>query len=135
MSCIEIARRLGYVSDRTVSTRIQSLIDRGIIKVTSVCNRRELGYSIIADISIEAEPRKVMEVAQALSALDRVSYVAIVAGDRDVSVQVNAADAEDLEAFITETVQAIPGVQRTRTYLLTRILKDIQEWTIPPQLP
>jgi Lrp/AsnC family transcriptional regulator for asnA, asnC and gidA len=105
------------------------------MRVTAVCNPRALGYRIAADISIETEPRKVAEVAERLTQLDRVSYVALVAGDRDVAIQVNVADVEDLQTFISDELQAIPGVRRTKTYLLTRILKDIYEWPIPAHLP
>jgi DNA-binding Lrp family transcriptional regulator len=135
MPSAEIARRLGNVSARTVSSRIDRLVERGLMRVTAVCNPRLLGYRIAADISIETEPRMVAEVAERLAQLDRVSYVALVAGDRDVAIQVNVADVEDLQTFISDELQAIPGVRRTKTYLLTRILKDIYEWPIPCDLP
>jgi Lrp/AsnC family transcriptional regulator for asnA, asnC and gidA len=135
MPSAEMARRLGKVSARTISSRIDRLVERGLMRVTAVCNPRALGYRIAADISIETEPRKVAEVAERLTQLDRVSYVALVAGDRDVAIQVNVADVEDLQTFISDELQAIPGVRRTKTYLLTRILKDIYEWPIPAHLP
>ena len=135
MPCAEIARSLGNVSARTVRNRIRRLTEKGIIKVTAVASRKALGYRIVADISIETEPRKAAEVAELAATVDKVSYVAIVAGDRDVFVQVNAADIEDLQALITEELQAIPGVRSTRTTLLTQLLKDIYEWRIPAELP
>ncbi len=135
MPCAEIARSLGDVSARTVRNRIRRLREKGIIKVTAVASPKALGYRIVADISIETEPRRVKEVAEALTRLHKVSYVAIVAGDRDVTIQANAADIEDLQTLLTDGVQGTPGVQRTKTHLLTQILMDIYEWRIPAQLP
>lgn len=135
MPCAEIARALGNVSARTVRSRIRRLSEKGIIKVTAVASAKALGYRIVADISIETEPRKVREVAEVAATIESVSYVAVVAGDRDLFVQANAADIEDLQALITEELQAIPGVRSTRTTLLTQILKDIYEWRIPAELP
>ena len=135
MPCAEIARALGNISARTVRNRIRRLSEKGIIKVTAVASAKALGYRIVADISIETEPRKVREVAEVAATIESVSYVAVVAGDRDLFVQANAADIEDLQALITEELQAIPGVRSTRTTLLTQILKDIYEWRIPAELP
>jgi Lrp/AsnC family transcriptional regulator for asnA, asnC and gidA len=134
MSCAEIARSLGNVSARTVGNRIDRIVRSGLIKIAAVPNRKALGYGITADISIETAPQRVSETAEALAKLERISYVALVAGDRDVSIQANATDMEDLQNFITNEVQATPYVVRTKTYLLTRIVKDIYEWEIPARL-
>lgn len=133
MPCTQIGRRLGYLSARTVGNRIRRLTKRGVIRVTAVVNPRELGYAIAADVAIEVTPGKVMQVAEAVAALDRVSYVATVAGDRDVSIQVNAVELEDLQGFITRELHGVEGVQRTTVILLTQVMQDIYEWEIPSE--
>lgn len=135
MSSAEIARSLGHATARTVSNRIRKLTKEGIIKVAPIVNPRALGYTIVADVFIQTEPGKVEQVAETLAEVDTVNYVAIVSADRDVSIQVNAADVQELRRFITKTLQTIPGVERTNTYLLMEVLKDIDSWGIPAEPP
>lgn len=135
MSCAQIARSLGYVSARAVRKRIKRLTGEGIIRLAPIVNPKALGYRIAADIFIQTEPRMVGEVAAALAQLDAVNYVAIVTGDRDLSIQVKAVDVEELQAFITGTLQNIPGVERSSAHLLMQVLKDLDKWGIPKDLP
>ena len=53
MSSAEIARRLGDVPSRTVSHRIDHLIEREIISVKAIVNPPALGYNVLADVFIE----------------------------------------------------------------------------------
>jgi Lrp/AsnC family transcriptional regulator for asnA, asnC and gidA len=135
MSCSEIARRLGSAPARTVRNRIASLVRKQIVAIRAGAIPRTLGYGIRADIAIEVEPGKVREVAEALAEVDVVYYVALSTGDCDVSAAVVAADTEDLQAFLTETLHRIPGVQRTKTFILTDVLKEICDWQVPTKLP
>lgn len=134
MPCAEMARRLGYVSARTIRNRLGRLITRGIIAITVGAVPEALGYDIKADITLQVEPGRVREVAEAVAALDKVSYVAIVTGDGDLSVQVNCADLQGLQAFITQKIHGIPGVQRTRSYVLIELLKQSCDWQFPADL-
>ncbi len=59
-----IARNLGNVSARTVSNRINTLIENGIINVRAVVNPEKVGYGVMADVFVEVEPGKVRAVAQ-----------------------------------------------------------------------
>ena len=59
----EIARKLGNVSARTVTNRINALIEHGIINIRAVVNPEEVGYRVMADVFIEVEPWRVREVA------------------------------------------------------------------------
>ncbi len=135
MSSAEIARRVGHVSAKTVSNRIRRLTEKGIISVRAVVMPKPLGYDIQADISIEVKPGKARDVAQALLKLGRVNYVAIATGDRDLSIAVNAADTHDLQDFVHHELHTIPGVQKTKTYVITEILTRSGDWRIPEKLP
>ncbi len=131
MSCAEIARRVGDVSERAVRYRIARLVREGIIRISAIPNPRVLGYPVVADVMIEVEPGHIREVAEKLRGYECVSYVACSTGDRDVSIQVVARDNAELYRFVTEVVGQVPGVRRTETYLVPMILKDVYEWRIP----
>lgn len=131
MSCAEIARRIGGISERAVRYRIARLVREGVIRVLAIPNPKVLGYPVVADVMIEVEPGHIQEVAERLRRYDCVSYVACSTGDRDVSIQVVARDNAELYRFVTEVVAQVPGVRRTETYLVPIILKDVYEWRIP----
>jgi DNA-binding Lrp family transcriptional regulator len=41
----------------------------------------------------------------------------------------------DLQTFINDKLHALPGVRKTRTYVLTRVLKQSCDWPFPRRLP
>lgn len=131
MSSSEIARRLGYVSRRTVRNRMKRLRDKDIIALSAGAVPGSLGYAISADIYIDVDAGKVMEVADALCKLPEVYYVALISGESDISAASVATDVDSLQTFITETIHSIPGIRKTRVYLLTRILKHSYDWPFP----
>jgi Lrp/AsnC family transcriptional regulator for asnA, asnC and gidA len=133
MSSAEIARRLGDVPPRTVSYRIDSLIERGIISIRAVVNPPALGYNVLADVYLEVEPGRVRAVADIVAAFPEVSYVACATGNSDVSISVRVRNNEELFNFVTDQLSEIPGVRRTQTHLLPVKLKDIDSW-LPPEL-
>jgi len=131
LSCAEIARRIGGVSERAVRYRIARLVREGVIRVLAIPNPKALGFPVVADVMIEVEPGHIQEVAGKLREYECVSYVACSTGDRDVSIQVVARDNAELYRFVTDVVGKVPGVRRTETYLVPMILKDVYEWRIP----
>jgi hypothetical protein len=40
---------------------------------------------------------------------------------------------DSLQTYITETIHSIPGVRKTRVYILTRILKRSYDWPFPEE--
>jgi len=135
MSAAYIARAIGNITDRTVSYRIKQLTESGVMKIIPFLIPEALGYTITADLSIQTEPRKLLQVARAVARLQPVVYVAVVAGDRDITATVHVATVRELQSFITETLLNIPGVQRTRSQILTEVVKDIDQWDIPDEAP
>lgn len=135
MSSSEIARQLGYVSARAVRNRIDRLVGRGFIAINAAAVPERLGFPINADIFIEAEPGKIQEVADQLCSLEQVSYVALSTGETDISASVIAIDMHDLQTFITEKLHTISGVRKTRSYVLTKVLKQTCDLPLPTKLP
>jgi Lrp/AsnC family transcriptional regulator for asnA, asnC and gidA len=133
MPSAEIARRLGDVSARTVTNRIEALTRKGIINIRAVVNPKMVGYGVLADVFIEVEPGRVREVAEGVAGFSQVSYVACATGDTDISISVRARNIEELFDFVTENLGKIPGVRRTQTYLLPLKIKDLDTW-LPPKV-
>lgn len=134
MSCAEIARRLGNLSERVVRYRINRLVEKGTIQISAIPNPKAVGYSVVADVFIEVEPVFIKDVAQRLVAYECVSYVACAIGDNDVSVQVVAPDNQEVYRFVTEVIGKLPGVRKTTTSIVPLVLKDVYKWRIPAHL-
>ncbi len=131
MSCSEIAKRIGGISERAVRYRIERLIANNIISVHGNVNSRGLGLEVFADVFIEVEPSQVQEIAKKLAVYESVSYVACSTGERDISIQVFAKNNNELYNFVTEVVGQIPGVRKTHTSFVPLIIKDDHLWHIP----
>jgi len=133
MPSAEIARRLGDVSARTITNRIEALTKKGIINIRAIVNPEKFGYGVLADVFIEVEPGRVREVAEGVAEFSQVSYVACATGDTDISISVRARSIEELFNFTTEKLGKIPGVRRTQSYLLPLKIKDLDTW-LPPDV-
>jgi len=117
MHASEIARRMGNMTARACAVP------------------ERLGLPISADIAMDVEPGMTEAVANHLVTLEETNYVAMTTGDTDISVSVVAATMADLQKIINTKLHPIPGVRKTRTYVLTNILKQSCNWPFPNELP
>jgi len=131
MSCADLARGVGGVTERMVRYRLERLIARGIVAISAIVDPKAIGYPVIADVFIEVEPGMVMELASRLAVYETITYVACSTGRRDISIQVVAHDNRELYDFVSETIGRLPGVRRTTTFLVPLIIKDDARWRIP----
>lgn len=135
MHASEIARRLGNMTARAVRNRLDRLIDSGYIAINACAVPERLGLPIFADIYMDVDPGMIEDVANHLVSLEETNYVAMTTGDTDISVSVVAATMADLQNIISKKLHPIPGVRKTRTYVLTNILKQSCNWPFPENLP
>lgn len=133
MPSAEIARKLGNVSARTVTNRINALTENGIISVRAIVDPVKVGYGVMADVFLEVEPGRVREVARKAAEFPQSSYVACATGESDVSISLRVTSIEELFDFVTEKLGKIPGVRRTQSYLLPLKIKDLYNW-LPPNV-
>lgn len=131
MSCAEIARAIGTVSERSVRYRLDRLLEDNVIRIQAAPVPQALGYSVVADVFIEVESGQVIELANQIAAYDIVSYVACSTGESDISIQIIAQNNRELYDFVTEVLGKIPGVRKTTTSMVPFIVKDISQWRIP----
>lgn len=135
MHSSEIARRLGNMTARAIRNRLNRLVRDGYIAINARAVPEKIGLPISADIAMDVEPGMIEEVANRLVALEETNYVAMTTGATDISVSVVAATMGDLQTIINKKLHAIPGVRKTRTYVLTNILKQSCNWPFPEELP
>jgi Lrp/AsnC family transcriptional regulator, regulator for asnA, asnC and gidA len=134
MPASEIARRIGDISERAIRYRIDRMVNAGIIQVSAVAKPQAFGLTTIADVWMEVESDRILEVARKLAEFDNVSYVACGIGESDVSIQVVAKDTAEIYQFITEVVRKVPGVRKTTTSIVPLIIKDVYQWRVPERV-
>ncbi len=134
MPASEIARRIGDISERAVRYRIDRMVDAGIIQISAVAKPQAFGLTTIADVWMEVESDRILEVAKKMAEYDNVSYVACGIGESDVSIQVVAKDTAEIYQFITEVVRKVPGVRKTTTSIVPLIIKDVYQWRVPERV-
>lgn len=131
MSCAEIARAIGTVSERSVRYRLEKLLEDNVIRITATPVPQALGYSIVADVFIEVESGQVLDIARKIASYEHVSYVACSTGESDISIQIITQNNRELYEFVTEVLGKIPGVRKTTTSMVPFIVKDMEQWRIP----
>jgi Lrp/AsnC family transcriptional regulator, regulator for asnA, asnC and gidA len=133
MPSSEIARRIG-LSERVVRYRIDHMVENGVIQVSAVVKPEAFGLSIKADVWLEVDSDQILIVARKLAKFDSVTYVACGIGENDISIQVVAADTQEVYHFVTDIVRKIPGVRKTTTSIVPVVVKDVYQWRVPERV-
>jgi Lrp/AsnC family transcriptional regulator for asnA, asnC and gidA len=134
MSSAEISRKLGDVSARTITNRIDILTKQGIINIRSIVNPEAVGYGVLADVFIEIEPGALRSVAEHLAELPQISYLVCATGDTDIIISIRARSIDEFYNFVIEVLGKIPGVRHTETYPLPFSIKTNATWLPPDAL-
>ena len=122
MAFTEIAKQVG-VSEATIRNRVQRLLESNAIKIQAYLNPDKLGFKNIALIQLKLTDLIAgQQVAQDLTTLDSVSYVAFVTGDYDLFLEVTYDTNETLLNFLTE-LRAKPEITDTSTITVLKLLK------------
>jgi Lrp/AsnC family transcriptional regulator for asnA, asnC and gidA len=122
----QIAAALG-VSEAAVRARTNRLVERGFLQIVGVADPEKLGFQQ-ALIGVRCSPGKLLDVADALAALDEVDYVVITAGRFDILIEAVAEDNEALLSFLNDRLQQIDGVRDTETFTYLRLVKQTYQF-------
>ncbi len=123
----QIALELG-VSEASVRTRTNKLIDKGILQVVGVTDPLKLGFQQMAMIGLKVEASRLIEVAEEIAAFPETDYVVVTAGAYDILVECVAEDNEALLQFLSGRLRKIQGVRETETFVYLRLIKQSYQW-------
>jgi Lrp/AsnC family transcriptional regulator for asnA, asnC and gidA len=108
---LQIARNLG-ISEAQVRQRVRQITDTGVAEIIAIANPLGLGYTTTAWIAITVSAgRPVRELAERLSALPAITYVAICAGRYDIFTEVMCTSDEELLRVLDADVRTLPGIE------------------------
>lgn len=125
MSFTVIAEKLN-VSIGTIRARFNKLIDDKTINIIGRVDPGVVGFRSYAHIAVYVRPATLKEpVAQKISGMPEVSFLAMTSGDYDLEVNVMCRDHDHLVQFIDEISQ-FEGVYQTKTTLYFKVYKYAQ---------
>jgi DNA-binding Lrp family transcriptional regulator len=112
-----VGQRLG-ISESQVRKRATRLIEDGTMRVTAIANPRSLGFEMIGWIGIRSTPgHSIVELAQALTSIPSITYVAVTAGRFDVLAEVVCRSLSDVLAVLDTQVRSLEGAGATELML------------------
>jgi Lrp/AsnC family transcriptional regulator for asnA, asnC and gidA len=123
----QIGREL-KVPEATVRQRAERLISRGVVQVVGVTDPLAMGFGQPAFIGLHVDAGRIDEVADAIAALEEVTYVVITAGRFDMICEVVCEDNEHLLRVLAEELARIEGVKSTETMVELRFVKESYRW-------
>lgn len=113
----DIATALG-VSEAKVRFRYGKLVDSGAVRVMCIANPLRLGHRFTSWVAVRiGEHGRAQDVAEALTRLTSVSYVAITVGRCDVLAEVIASTGEQLLSILDDDIRTIDGVVEAQSWL------------------
>lgn len=125
MSFTVIAEKL-KVSIGTIRTRFNKLIEDGTVSIIGRVDPDIVGFRSYAHIAVYVRPATLKEkVAQTISKMPEVSFLAMTSGDYDLEVDVMCKDNEHLVRFVNE-LSDINGVFQTKTTIYFKVYKYAQ---------
>ncbi|WP_093905648.1 Lrp/AsnC family transcriptional regulator [Streptomyces sp. cf386] len=108
-----------HISRANAYTRIGRLMAEGVITgFTAQLNPKRAGLGTSAYITLSTEQAAWRDISRELRDIPYVEHVSLVTGDFDVLVLVRAPDNEALRSVVLESIQGVPGVRSTRTWLV-----------------
>lgn len=113
----DFAAALG-VSETTIRFRYARLVDSGAVRVMCIVNPLRLGYRASSWVTIRVDGRgSANAVAEALTRLEPVSYVALTSGRWDVLAEVVTDSGETLLSVLDNDIRGIEGVSALESWL------------------
>jgi len=124
----EIARRLG-LAEGTVRKRIDQLRRDKVVQIGAWADPLKIGYQYYAFIEFQVELAKIEKIAERLARLPDVFFVGIGTGLFDIIAAAVFRSNEHMHEFMITGLARIPGIQRSCTSNITRIVK--REYVFP----
>lgn len=126
MTYSEIGTAIG-LSRVAAKTRIQSLEGRGIIEeYTTIINPQKISGAVSSYFEIEVDPGLLQEVVSILEKDETVTQIYRVSGKSKLHVHAVAACNEEMEVFLNQVIDPLPGVTCVSCNIILSRIKDIK---------
>jgi len=115
----------------TIYSKIKRMEELGIINgYNAVVSGKKLGKGVTAFVLVSFHKERDLSqkgMSKEIAKLKQIQEVHIITGDWDLIVKVKEKDVESLGNFVTESLRAIKGVDKTLSLIVYHTEKETQE--------
>ncbi|MGA9290925.1 MAG: Lrp/AsnC family transcriptional regulator [Anaerobacillus sp.] len=126
MSFTEMANQL-EVTEKTVRTRYNNMIENDVIEVVGVVNPITLGIKMGAIVQLKVVPQEMDHVIQELQKINVVRFITTISGEYPLLAQINVRDYEEINETVKQ-IHAIPNVTSTNVMVQMEVFKNTFEF-------
>ncbi len=123
LSYLALASKLG-VSRSTVRSRLDRLIDRGIITIVAIPALSVFGYTTVLFLAIKAPPGMVDTLAEQFASTKSVKYLWITSGRYDIVAMASYKRPKEYLTSFAEELGDVPGNVKIETLLSVEFLNN-----------
>ena len=123
----QIAKDLG-ISEATVRTRLNRLIEEEYIQIVAVSNPLKLGFETVGYIKIDVDIKKIDQVTLELTKLNPICFIVLATGESDIYTEFVCQSTDELNDLIFNKIYKIDGVIRTHTSMILKYVKRRYDW-------
>ncbi|MHA1214205.1 MAG: Lrp/AsnC family transcriptional regulator [Candidatus Hodarchaeales archaeon] len=125
--CRKSYRTLGVemgLAPGTISTRVNKMVEKGIIKnFSAVINYEKIGYELTSIIEIVVSKGKLIETEQEIAKFPEVCAVYDSTGTTDIIIIAKVKNRSELSHLI-KTLLAMRYIERTNTHVVLTTVKE-----------
>lgn len=123
----DIAKQL-TLPESTVRYRVQRLLQSSVMQIRAQLNPRKLGVPHIVTMRLNVACDRIDAVAEALSAMPQVQFVAIVTGHYNIIMDACFGTHEDLLSLFGQ-IQRIEGIIHYDSCTVLKLLKSEYQYS------
>ena len=131
MPYTKIAHELG-ITEGGIRRRVKKMTEEGVLQIVGIVQPHDIGLDEASMIGVTVEGRPIDEVAKDIANHSEVTYLFQAAGEVDLFVEVYCQDREHFVDFLNNTLQRIPGVRATQSFLILKMYKLSYRWGDAP---
>ncbi len=131
MPYTKIAFELG-ITEGGIRRRVKKMIDKGVLQIVGIVEPHDMGLDEAGMIGVTVEGRPLDDVAEEIAGYSEVTYLFQAAGEFDLFVEIYCRDKEHFVEFLNNTLQRIPGVRSTQSFLILKMHKLSYRWGDTP---
>jgi Lrp/AsnC family transcriptional regulator for asnA, asnC and gidA len=137
MSYTDIAAKLG-ISEGSVRRRVKRMIGGNVLQIVGIVEPQYLDWQTAAMVCVGVQAGQIEAAAHEIAQFPEVTYLFMASGGCDLFVEVYCRDRDHFAAFLSESLQKVPGVERTETFMILKMYKLSYRWgeaEAPTRLP
>ena len=123
----EIAKQVG-VSESTVRTRVNRLIQEEFVQIVAVSDPIKLGFGIVGTLRIQVDASKTEHVTRELEKLKPIWFIVNTTGGTDIVTEFIAKSLDDLNELLFNQINKIDGIKGTETNIFLKYVKRRYDW-------